>query len=312
MGSHAAELFRDRGFEVIGLVRAPSRIEALPEGVKPLVGSLFAPDEYADILREVDYFVHIAGLTKARRKEDFYRVNAESVKILLGAIEKYAGENFKRFFLLASQAGTRPSREPLPEDAEPAPLTDYGKSKMLGEQYARQFMDRVPISIVRAPAVYGPRDKDIYFYFRLAAMGFLPLVGNPHRRVSLIYVKDLAEAIFLATTHPAAVGETFFATDGKPHTWLEFAREIDRAIPGKKIKIRLPGWIMWIAAFFDVASSFVLGKAPLLYFKRVRELLGEWVADDSKIRRKLGYREKYDLRRGVEETARWYKENGWI
>jgi len=312
VGSHTAELFRDEGFEVIALVRNQSRAKALPEGVKPLVGSLFEPEKYAETLAEIDYLVHIAGLTKARRKQDFYRVNAEGTKSLLEGALQYGGENFVRFFYLGSQAGARPSRELIDETVPPAPLTDYGISKMLGEKYARQYMDRLPVSVVRAPAVYGPRDKDIYFYFRLAAKGFLPLVGNPDRRVSLIYVKDLARAIFLATTHPAAVGEIFFATDGKPHTWREFAEEIDRAIPGRKIRVRLPGWIMWVAAFFDVTTSFVLGKAPLLYFKRVRELLGEWVADSTKIEKTLGFVPQYDLARGVSETAEWYRQHGWI
>lgn len=312
VGSHTAEYFRNMGHEVIALVRNETRISALPEGVRPVVGSLFRPEEYAPLLGEIDYFVHIAGLTKARRKEDFYRVNAESVRILLAAVEKFAGSGFKRFFLLASQAGTRPSEKPLPEDAEPAPLTHYGKSKMLGEQYARQFMDRLPISIIRAPAVYGPRDRDIYFYFRLAAMGFLPLVGDPDRKVSLIYVKDLARAIYLVTTDPRSEGEVFFVTDGTPHTWREFAEHIDRAIPRKKIKIRLPGWIMYVAALVDVSTSFLLRKAPLLYFARVGELLGNWVADDTRIRQKLGFKEEYPLERGVPETTKWYREHGWI
>jgi len=173
-------------------------------------------------------------------------------------------------------------------------------------------MNRLPITIIRPPAVYGPRDKDIFFYFKLASKGILPLVGNPDRKFSAIYVEDLADAIVLAMEHPDSAGETFFATDGEIHTWREFAIEVGNSVGGRKFKIRLPGAALWVAAAIDETLSFILRKPALLSFQKVRELLAPWVADDSKIVKKLGFEPKFDIKSGIEKTAIWYKENGWI
>ena len=311
VGSHTAELMVRRGYRVFGMVRNSSRAKFLPDGVEPVVCSLFDPDGIAEHIKDTDYFVHIAGLTKARKREDFYRVNSESTKILLEALAQNS-RKLKKFVLISSQAATRPSSEPIDENIEPAPLTDYGRSKLLAEQNAKKFMDRLPITIIRPPAVFGPRDKDIFFYFKLASMGILPFVGNPDRKFSAIYVEDLASAILLAMENPKSAGETFFVTDGKIHTWRKFAEQVGNAINRKKVKVRLPAFALWIAAFFDETISFISKKPTLLSFQKVRELLAPWVADSSKIENMLGFKPKYDLKTAIEKTARWYIEHNWI
>ena len=311
VGSHVVEHLRDKGYDVQIIARNTSKMDFLPDGIALHRCSLTDPSPICNELATADYFIHIAGLTKARNKKEFYDVNAETVRIWLETLERTA-PGLKRFVLVSSLAAIRPSNEPISEDAEPAPLTDYGKSKLLGEKYAQQFMKRLPITIIRPPAVYGPRDKDIFFYFKLASKKILPLVGNPERKFSAIYIEDLAEAIFLAMENRAAIGETFFVTDGEPHTWREFADEVGHAIGGRQLKIRLPCIALRIAALFDETISFILRRPALLSFQKVRELLDSWVANGSEIQRKLGFVPKYDLKAGVAKTAKWYRDNQWI
>jgi len=311
IGSHTAELLLKKQYSVDAIIRNEKRIEALPEGIEPIVCSLFEPNAILEKIKEVEYFIHIAGATKARKPVDFYNINAETTKKWLEAIEKHAVK-MKKFVFISSQAATRPSYIPIDETIESAPLTDYGASKQKAEEYVREFIPRIPITIVRPPAVYGPRDKDIFFYFKLASFKLLPLVGKPDRPFSAIYVEDLAEAIILAMEHPESTGEIFFVTDGEIHTWRSFAEEIGKAVGGKKLKIRLPGTALWLAATIDEFISFIIRRPALLSFQKVKELLAAWVADSSKIEEKLGFKPKYDLPTGAKKTAQWYRENDWI
>ncbi|RKZ34180.1 hypothetical protein DRQ33_02700 [bacterium] len=311
IGSHTAELLVEQGYKVRAIIRNESRIEKLPHNVEPIICSLFNPYQILDIIEDTHYFVHIAGLTKALHKRDFYRVNAESTRIWLEILSRYSAK-LRRFILLSSQAAVRPSSEPIDETAEPAPLTDYGKSKLQAEQYARRYMEKIPITIIRAPAVYGPRDRDIYFYFKLASMGIVPLVGNPNRKFSAIYVEDLARAILLTMNNDVSNGEIFFVTDGEIYTWRQFGEEIGKVIGGRNLKIWLPGITLWIAACVDEMKSFILRKPALLSFQKVRELLAPWVADSSKFFDKLDFVPNYDMKSAVRKTAEWYRKNGWI
>ena len=311
IGSHFVSMLLERKHNVHIIARQSSHTDFLPDGISVHRCSLLDPSPLRKHLIDADYFVHIAGLTKSRRKKDFYDINGESVRVWMNAVKENS-HRLKRFVLVSSQAAVRPSKQPISENAEPAPITDYGRSKLLGEKYALEFMDYLPITIIRPPVVYGPRDKDVFFYFKLASIGFLPFVGNPKRKFSAIYVKDLAEAIMLVMEHCAAEGEIFFVSDGDVHTWRSFALKVGDAVGGRKIKIRLPGAVLWLAAAIDETASFIVRKPALLSFQKVRELLRYWAMDSSKIMDKLGFEPKYDLSRGVKETAHWYREHGWI
>lgn len=311
VGSHIVDSLVAHGHRVEIIARKTSRTDFLPDNIVLHRCALCDPSPVFEKLTEAEYFIHIAGITRARRKQDYYDINGKSVKIWLDAVLAHC-PNIKRFILIGSQAATRPSRKPIDENVVPAPLTDYGESKLLGERFAQDYMPDLPITIVRPPAVYGPRDRDIFFYFQMASRKIIPIVGNPERKFSLIYVKDLAEAVVLAMTHPDAVGEIFFVTDGDAHTWREFANEVARAIGGKKLRLRLPGIALWAAASVDETISFIFRKPALLSFQKVKELLEWWNADGTKMQRIIGFKPKFDLQSGVAETAQWYRENGWV
>ena len=48
----------------------------------------------------------------------------------------------------------------------PHPITTYGRSKLAEEELAKTFMDKFPVTICRAPAVYGERDTEIFNFFQ--------------------------------------------------------------------------------------------------------------------------------------------------
>src|SRR5690606_14687211 len=88
----------------------------------------------------------------------------------------------------------------------PQPLTRYGRSKLAGERVCMEASDRIEVVILRAPAVYGPRDTDLFHFFRLAQRGVIPVPTGPARRLQMVHVADLARALVHATRAFGATG----------------------------------------------------------------------------------------------------------
>ena len=93
---------------------------------------------------------------------------------------------------------------PLAEDAEPHPLTHYGKSKLEAERVVRELApDAV---IVRPPVVYGPRDTDVFQLLKSISKGLVLEIAGGERWFSAIYVKDLVEGLLAAAGAPPPPG----------------------------------------------------------------------------------------------------------
>jgi nucleoside-diphosphate-sugar epimerase len=59
--------------------------------------------------------------------------------------------------------------------------------------------------------------------------------------------------------------------------------------------------------------SRLTGKAALLNSDRMRELeQSGWTCNTDKAKRELGFEPEVSLRRGLSETAAWYREEGWL
>ena len=121
------------------------------------------------------------GLVKAKGLDDFMRVNLGGTENLVQAALKQR-ETVRRFVLVSSLAALRPSDAsgtPIPEDAEPRPVTHYGKSKLAAERAALAQERRALTIVLRPPpAIYGPRDREILAFFKSIKIGLLPLLGS--------------------------------------------------------------------------------------------------------------------------------------
>src|SRR5262249_17375 len=81
-------------------------------------------------------------------------------------------------------------------DAEPRPVTHYGKSKLEAERAVRHSLpDAV---IVRPPVVYGPRDRDVFQLLKSISKGLVLEIAGGERGFSAIYVKDLCAGLVAA------------------------------------------------------------------------------------------------------------------
>src|SRR5204863_6941414 len=105
-----------------------------------------------------------------------------------------------RVVLVSSVAAAGPSRpgQPIDEGRPPAPVTDYGRSKLAGELIVRT--GEVPWTIVRPPVVYGEWDRELLKIFKMTRRGVAAVFRDGSQELSVIYAGDLAQALIAAGT----------------------------------------------------------------------------------------------------------------
>jgi nucleoside-diphosphate-sugar epimerase len=226
-------------------------------------------------------------------------------------------ENSKlqRLVYISSQAAVGPGsdEQPLNETAPCRPVTDYGESKLEGERIVLRHASQLPITVIRPPAVYGPRDTDVLGFFKVASKGFRISFGRGESFLSLVYVKDLVEGIIRAGENPKSLGQTYFIADDKVYSWREVFNIMAGVLNKRTIPLKIPQSAVFFLAFISEGFSKLLGKSAIFNTQKAREITQKyWGLDVSKAKAELGFSPKYDLERGAAETVRWYKEKGWL
>jgi nucleoside-diphosphate-sugar epimerase len=314
VGSHLAETLVSRGHEVTCLARSPKKltwISGLP--VRVVYGDVCDPDSLAELVSGQDTIVHCAGLTKAAALEDYVRVNVDGTVNLLSAIRTHA-PRLGRFLYISTLEAMGPScaDKPHGEDAEQHPLSMYGRSKCMAELALRRFSNTLSMTVIRPPAVFGPRDRDIFAYFRLAARGFTPVIGY-RNTLSIVYIKNLTTGIALAIERPYGSMRSYFFTDGAPVSWTDMSEMIARALNKRTVKIRVPAFAVRAVGSVSGLYSALTHKALLISRDKIEAMKQEfWTASDQRARSELGYRPAYTTDQGIKETADWYKAEGWL
>lgn len=319
VGSTLCEELLRRGVETYALMRKTSSLANLgAASVKPVHGDLRSPEGLEQAVADADVIYHVAGVVAALSREDFFAANAQGTRNLLEAVARRPNKP-KRFVYVSSLAAAGPST-PEREGSEAddcRPVSDYGASKRGGEVATLEYKDKFPVCIVRPPSVYGPRDKGVMTFFQAVSKGVLPLLGMAHpdpRRYSFVHVDDLVQAIVLAgTVEGVKSGEIFYASGDGIYSWEEAMKLIAKGMQKKTLRVRLPIPVMKAAAAVCTGISKASGNALPLSLDKIKEIEAmAWSCSNEKAKRELGFKPYWDLERGFEQTAKWYKENGWL
>jgi nucleoside-diphosphate-sugar epimerase len=311
IGSHLIEALSASDDEVYALVRDPGRL-APPSGrpVWALTGDLLS---IPDLPAGLDVVYHLAGLTKALKKKDYYTVNRKGTASLLDALERQGLR--PKVVVLSSVAAGGPSEwdRGRAEDDPVRPVTPYGESKRGGEEEALARKERFPIVILRAAAVYGPRDTDFFNLFRYIQRGIVLSVGFKRRLFSLCFVKDLVRALRLAAITPLPSGEILNIADPEPYTLDQFGRAAATALGVDAKKIVVPFGLVFAGVLASEFLSTLVRKPSPINRSKYRDYRQPgWVADVAKARARLGFESETLLEAGMRETAAWYLDNGWL
>lgn len=320
IGSFIVEEALKRGFETWAAVRkSSSKAYLQDERISFIELNLSSKEQLVEQLKGkgFDYVVHAAGVTKCLNKQDFSRINTLGTKNLVDALME-VGMPLKRLVFISSLSifGAIKEQQPYEEIREtdtPQPNTAYGKSKLEAEKYLESLGTRVPYIILRPTGVYGPREKD-YFIMAKSIKGHSDFaVGYKRQDITFVYVQDVVQAVFLAL-EKGENGRKYFLSDGLVYQSTTFSDLIHEEL-GRPwwIRITAPVWVLRIVTFFGEYVGRMTGKVTALNNDKYNILKQRnWRCDIQPAIDELGYQPKYDLKQGVKETIKWYKDNGWL
>lgn len=295
VGPHLVAALARHGHRVRLLIRRWSPVPSLA-GVEAeiVLGDLADEAALRRLVEGADTVIHAAGLIKARVPADFMTVNRDGT----ARLSRLAPE--ARFILLSSLA----AREPQ--------LSAYAESKQAAEQVVAERTG--PWVAVRAPAVYGPGDRETLAYFKTAARGLAPRPRGEGARLSLIHVEDLAEALALVVEAPPPVS-IYEIDDGREggYGYGDMAAAAGEGLGCSVRSVPVPRIAMEVVGWANGLHHALGGAARILTRAKVRELFHpDWAVHDRRLAATIGFRPRYDLSAGFRDTILWYRQNKWL
>ncbi len=295
-----------------------------------------------------DIIIHAAGATKCLNPEDFDTNNydctvnlVEELKELnmipkmfvymsslsvLGPIKEekkiQAGKNVEKDedSSASAQSASPTIYAPLEATDEPQPNTAYANSKCKSENYLKCLGYEFPYVIFRPTGVYGPRERDYFLQFKSISNHVDFSVGFKPQELTFVYVEDLVGAIFSAIKKVLDEGiedlnhKIYHISDGKVYSSRTFSNYIQRELGTRHVlHLKAPLFILRMVCSISEWFSGMRGKVSTLNKDKYKIMSQRnWNCDIEPMLTELGYTPKWDLERGVKETAAWYKSHGWI
>lgn len=324
VGSHLVDALLERGDDVTSLVRSPAKAQRVFTARKPRLfpGSLNDPSALRTACKGVDVVFHLAGVTAARDRTQFLEVNESGTRAVVEAARDVA-PNLERFVQVSSLAAAGPAQRghPLTEDAPPHPISDYGVSKLASEEVVKA--SGLPWTILRPPAVYGPRDVELRRVFSFARFGIRVVFGDGGQELSLIHVTDLINGMIRAALGTGP-GQTYFTCHSEVVTSKQFVSEVNAAVQelrkGKPVAasksrfaLGIPEWFARPALATTGFLAKLVGKPSVLSTDKVDEFYADaWTCSPAALERDAGWKADIPIAAGLRDTARWYRQQGLL
>lgn len=292
LGGHVLDTFVAAGWHVRALVRRPHENT---DAVTYIHGSLDHISALEALTAQADAVVHCAGLTKALSRSDFFDVNLGGTERLVEAAEKGGDPYFIQISSLAA-------REPL--------LSHYGASKAAADLVLSGRKRKLPWTIIRPPAIYGPGDHEILKIIKASRYGVLPAPGSSTNRFSMIHVADLARLIVQLATARRPQG-TFEVDDLHPGGYRieDVAKALDanvKIIPIARPVLEALGSLNELGAKFS-RRPVALTRSNARYLSH-----SDWTVRSARRPSIPDWKPYFKLQQGMAETIKWYRDQGLL
>lgn len=317
IGSHVVDALIAQGATVRALLRPQSKAPRSVKGVEYHQVDVLNARSVAqsEIWNGATHLFHLAGLTTARSLAEFRKGNVTPLQNILQALADRR-EHRIRTVVVSSQAAGGPATSalaPIVEGDTDKPVEWYGQSKLVAEQTAFGFRESIDVTVLRPPAVYGPRDSAFLPLFRQANGPVALFATPPEYEIELAYISDVVSAIIAAAVNDAAIGQRYTVTGPQSVNWRAIYAEVARQSGAVLREVRVPYLAMRAAALAGDLFGMVTQRTPLINSQKLT--LGSqpfWLCNGERIRKELGWTPQVTLRQGVRETYLWYIAQGLL
>ncbi|RMF29474.1 MAG: NAD-dependent epimerase/dehydratase family protein, partial [Bacteroidetes bacterium] len=261
-----------------------------------------------------DLVIHNAGLVTAPSREAYFRVNTEYTRRLWAACLT-APTPPRKFLFISSLAAWGPASDD-PADrisltTPPNPITAYGESKLAAERFLMEDAG-LPYLIFRPTVVYGPRERDLFTFFKMVKRGLQPVVGFGPQYLSFVFVRDLVRLV-LDGALSSLENRAYFVADGQTYSPEELGRLTREILQVRALSFRVPIGVVSLAGMLSEWLARRAGRYPILNRDKVAELKARnWQCDIQPLVQDFGFQPRYTLQEGLQITLDWYRQQGWL
>lgn len=289
VGGRLAARLRERGDEVVALVRDPARAGPLRDlGCTIVQGDLSSRAALASAMDGCDAAFHVAGIYRngvpRSKRDELYAANVTGTENVLDAA---VDAGVARIVYVSSNVAFGDTHGEAVDETYAPPdgryVSLYHETKALAHRAAQERIARgAPVVIVQPGGIYGPGDHTgIGPLLERAARGKPVVLPFGSAGLNWTYVEDAAEGILLAHDR-GRVGETYVV--GGEIATLREAVERAFAVAGRRPRIiPVPTWLVRLATPLGPllglsVSDYVSASDGVTYW-----------GTDAKARRELGY-----------------------
>lgn len=256
IGSHLCRKLIEQGAKVTAFDNLSSgNIELikdlLDDGLNFVQDDIRHPTAVERATRDSEVIFHLAAQTSVPFSMEDAKEDCEiNVVGTLNVLESAKKADARVVFASSSAVYGNPEKRPTPEKHPTHPISFYGLSKYIGENYCTFYQENYDSEIVmlRIFNVYGPNGHGVLpdFLNKLEKTpDKLEILGTGRQSRDFVYISDMVKFLILAATSPAAAGQIFNVGTETTTSVTELAKKLIELLGLEKVEISFTGGLAW-------------------------------------------------------------------